>query len=38
MTDYEIRALTPETWDAFAALMERNNGVFGGCWCTYFHT
>ncbi|GAB3441800.1 GNAT family N-acetyltransferase [Phycicoccus ginsengisoli] len=18
--------------------MERHNGVFGGCWCTYFHT
>ena len=33
-----VRALTPETWDAFAALMERHNGVFGGCWCTYFQT
>ena len=27
-----------ETWDAFARLLERHNGVFGGCWCTYFHT
>ncbi|HEX3931718.1 MAG TPA: GNAT family N-acetyltransferase [Nocardioides sp.] len=33
-----VRALTPETWEAFADLVERHNGVFGGCWCTWFHT
>jgi hypothetical protein len=33
-----VRALAPETWDAFAGLAERHNGVWGGCWCTYFHT
>lgn len=33
-----VRALGPETWDAFAALVERHNGVWGGCWCTWFHT
>ena len=33
-----IRPLTAETWDAFADLAERHNGVWGGCWCTYFHT
>ena len=22
----------------FADLVERHNGVFGGCWCTYFHS
>src|SRR3954463_8922063 len=33
-----VRALAPETWDAFAALAERHNGVWGGCWCTWFHT
>ncbi len=33
-----IRPLTPETWDAFADLAKRHNGVFGGCWCTWFHT
>lgn len=38
MTDYLIRPLGPETWDAFAGLAERHNGVFGGCWCTWFHT
>jgi len=36
--DYEVRPLSPDTWDAFARMMERHNGVFGGCWCTYFHT
>ena len=29
--------LTPETWDDFAALVEVNNGVWGGCWCMGFH-
>ncbi|MBX3144019.1 MAG: GNAT family N-acetyltransferase [Trueperaceae bacterium] len=36
-SDYSIRPLTPATWDAFAGLVERHNGIFGGCWCTYFH-
>jgi GNAT superfamily N-acetyltransferase len=36
-TTYTIRALDETTWDAFAALVERNNGVFGGCWCIGFH-
>ncbi|GGB99767.1 hypothetical protein [Cellulomonas carbonis] len=34
---HRIEPLTPETWDAFADLAERHNGVWGGCWCTYFH-
>jgi GNAT superfamily N-acetyltransferase len=34
---YTIKALDETTWDAFAALVERNNGVFGGCWCMGFH-
>jgi GNAT superfamily N-acetyltransferase len=34
---YTIRALDQSTWPAFAALVERNNGVFGGCWCMGFH-
>jgi ribosomal protein S18 acetylase RimI-like enzyme len=36
-TSYEIRALTPETWDLFADLNERMGGLFGGCWCVAFH-
>jgi GNAT superfamily N-acetyltransferase len=34
---YVVRPLDAETWDAFAELLERNNGVFGGCWCLGFH-
>ena len=36
-TTYTVKALDESTWDAFAALVERNNGVFGGCWCMGFH-
>lgn len=34
---FTTRMLTPETWDDFAALVEANNGVWGGCWCMGFH-
>jgi ribosomal protein S18 acetylase RimI-like enzyme len=34
---YTIRPLDASTWDAFAELVERNNGVFGGCWCIGYH-
>lgn len=37
MTEYTVRALDVGTWDAFADLVERNGGVFGGCWCMGFH-
>jgi GNAT superfamily N-acetyltransferase len=36
-TAYAIKALDETTWDPFAALVEQNNGVFGGCWCMGFH-
>jgi len=32
-----IRPLDASTWDAFAELAERNNGIFGGCWCIGYH-
>jgi ribosomal protein S18 acetylase RimI-like enzyme len=35
---FAIRPLDASTWDAFAELVERNNGVYGGCWCIGFHT
>ena len=38
MSEYVVKALGPDTWDAFARLAERHNGVFGGCSCTWFHT
>ena len=34
---YTIRPLGASTWDASAELVERNNGIFGGCWCMGFH-
>jgi ribosomal protein S18 acetylase RimI-like enzyme len=34
---YKIRELNASTWDAFAELVERNNGIFGGCWCIGYH-
>ena len=37
VVNYTIKPLGPDTWDAYAALAEKHNGVWGGCWCTYFH-
>lgn len=37
MSEFEIKPLEPATWSAFAALVERHNGVWGGCWCLAFH-
>ncbi len=34
---YAVRPLSESTWAPFAALVEFNNGVFGGCWCMGFH-
>ncbi len=34
---YRIAQLDLATWDAFAALVEKHHGIFGGCWCTAFH-
>jgi GNAT superfamily N-acetyltransferase len=38
MGEYTIKALGPGTWDDFADLAGRHNGVWNGCWCTWFHT
>jgi GNAT superfamily N-acetyltransferase len=37
MNDYTIKPLDTVTWPAFAQLAERHNGVWNGCWCTWFH-
>lgn len=34
---YTVRPLDATSWCAFAELVERNNGVYGGCWCMGFH-
>ena len=36
-SSYTIAPLSPETWSAFDALVQRHNGIFGGCWCIWFH-
>ena len=36
-SEFTIKPLGPDTWEAFAQLVERHNGVWGGCWCTWFH-
>src|SRR4030095_5498290 len=38
MANHVVKTLDASTGDAFARLVERHNGVFGGCWCTWFHT
>ena len=35
---YETRALDAQTWPDFVQLVEANNGVWGGCWCMWYHT
>jgi GNAT superfamily N-acetyltransferase len=37
MSGPTIKALDSSTWDDFAALVERNTGLFSGCWCVHFH-
>ena len=38
VSEYTVRPLSTETWDAFARLSDKHHGVgFGGCWCTWFH-
>jgi GNAT superfamily N-acetyltransferase len=36
-TAFTVKPLGKPTWPAFAALVERHNGVWGGCWCMAFH-
>ena len=31
------KPLSPATWTAFSRLVEKHNGIFGGCWCISFH-
>jgi hypothetical protein len=38
MREHVVEPLTAATWAPFARLVERHNGVSGGCWCTWFQT
>lgn len=33
-----VRPLDADSWPAYADLIERHNGVWGGCWCMGFHS
>ena len=37
MDGHTIKALDESTWPDFAAMNERNSGLFSGCWCIAFH-
>lgn len=34
---FRVVSLDASTWDLFAELVERNNGIYGGCWCIGYH-
>ena len=38
MKPFTTKALSANTWPDFARLVEKHNGVWGGCWCMAFHT
>ena len=35
--DYIVKELSAETWHLFEGLAVSHNGIWGGCWCTWFH-
>lgn len=37
MPDLTVKPLSEDTWPDFARLVEKHNGVWGGCWCLGFH-
>ncbi len=34
---FSVRELGSATWPDFERMVEKHNGVWGGCWCTFFH-
>ncbi len=37
MARFLTRELGRRTWPDFVRVMEKHNGVWGGCWCVTFH-
>ena len=37
MSVFTVKTLDESTWPDFARLVEKHNGVWGGCWCMGFH-
>jgi hypothetical protein len=35
---YSSKELSASTWPDFEALFAKHNGVWGGCWCMFYHT
>jgi len=35
---YSTKELSPTTWLDFESLFAKHNGVWGGCWCMFYHT
>jgi ribosomal protein S18 acetylase RimI-like enzyme len=35
--EVEWKELSPSTWSDFTKLFEKHGGVWGGCWCMFFH-
>jgi GNAT superfamily N-acetyltransferase len=38
MKEFTVKPLSSRTWPDFARLVEKHNGVWGGCWCMSFHS
>jgi GNAT superfamily N-acetyltransferase len=36
-TRFQVKQLGRETWPDFVRIMEKHDGVWGGCWCVAFH-
>jgi GNAT superfamily N-acetyltransferase len=36
-TRFQVKELGKETWPDFERMVEKHDGVWGGCWCTWFH-
>jgi hypothetical protein len=37
MARFSVQELGPKTWPDFVRIMEKHNGVWGGCWCVSYH-
>ena len=37
MINYGTKPLDVATWPDFVRIVEANNGVWGGCWCMWYH-
>jgi ribosomal protein S18 acetylase RimI-like enzyme len=37
VSSFIVKPLNESTWPDFARLVEKNNGIWGGCWCMSFH-